>query len=58
MSEDRSTDYGVTPEYDRKSYDSPTARKSFHEGQFGDDKTITDASGTTLHRSHNAAVKK
>lgn len=50
--------HGITPEYDRKNYDSQTARKNFHENQFKDHKTITDASGTTLHRSHDAAIKK
>lgn len=54
----KSSSYGITPEYDRKNYDSQTARRSFHESQFEDHKTITDASGTILHRSHDAATKK
>lgn len=50
--------YGVTQKYNRKNYDSPKARKKYHDSQFGDKKTITDANGKTIHRSHKAAKKK
>lgn len=51
-------DYGVSPKYERKKYDSQAARKKFHESQFGDKKTITDDSGEILHKSHDSAKSK
>lgn len=51
-------EYGITAKYERKNYDSPTARKNFHESQFQDGKTITSSEGEILHKSHKAAKNK
>lgn len=50
--------YGVTQKYDRSKYDSPKARKEFHDRQFGGKKTVRDADGTLLHRNADAAKRK
>lgn len=51
-------EYGITSEYARKNYDSQIARKNFHESQFQNGKTTTDAKGEILHKSHKAATNK
>ena len=51
-------DYGISAEYQRSNYDSPTARKDFLDSQFQDSKTTISKDGQTVHRSHEAAKNK
>lgn len=51
-------DYGISAEYQRSNYDSPTARKNFLDSQFQDSKTTISKDGQTVHRSHEAAKNK
>lgn len=50
--------YGITAQYKRKNYDDLTARKKFHDSQFGDKKTTIGSDGELLHRDHKAAERK
>jgi len=50
--------YGVTYEYNRKNYDSPKARRDFHDFEFNGEQTIVDADGIVLFRSHDAAQEQ
>lgn len=50
--------YGISQRYDRKLYDSPSARKKFHDEAFKGKKTIRLKDGTLLHRSSKAAKNK
>lgn len=43
------SELGVSQQYSRKLYDSPAARKKFHDSQFGAKKTIQTEEGV-LHR--------
>lgn len=51
------SELGVSQQYSRKLYDSPAARRKFHDSQFGDKKTIQTEEGV-LHRSQKAARAK
>lgn len=50
--------YGVTQKYERSNYDSPSARKQFHDDQFKDRRVVQDIHGNDLHRSQDAAHNK
>lgn len=51
-------DLGVSSEYDRRIYDSPSARREFHESQFKGNKTTISSDGKVVHQSHKAAKNK
>lgn len=42
-------DLGVSSEYDRRIYDSPSARREFHESQFKGNKTTISSDGYLKH---------
>ncbi len=52
-------DLGMTQKYDRKLYDSESAKKKFKDENFGDKQTYKDPiSGKVLHKSSKAAASK
>lgn len=55
--------YGITAQYKRKNYDDLTARKKFHDSQFGDKKQLLARmesyfTGITKQQSGNMEKKK